>query len=832
MIYPDNYEIKTGFDRVRDLIKSECLCELGKREVDEASFQTSFEMFREWLEQTDEFRRICLFENSFPLSWFIDVTPFLSRIKVEGAYLEPHQLFDIRRSLDSIRAILAFFKKKEVHEYPRLISLTKEVNVYPALIDKIDAVLTNHGKIKDNASPELAQVRREINARQGEVSRIMQRVLRAAQKAGIVDDESGVSIRDGRAVIPVLASFKRKLPGIIHDESATGKTSFIEPAEVVEANNQIRELEFAEKREVTRVLIAVTDFFRLYLDELVMAYAFMGKIDFIRAKALFALKINGVLPKLVDNPIVDWQRAVHPILYLNLKKEGREVIPLNITLDVSQRILLISGPNAGGKSVCLKTVGLLQYMLQCGILIPVSENSEAGVFRDIFIDIGDEQSIENDLSTYSSHLHNMKHFVRNASGESLVLIDEFGTGTEPMLGGAIAESILDRLNKAGVYGVITTHYTNLKHFASSAEGILNGAMMYDSHVMEPLFVLEMGKPGSSFAFEIARKIGLPEDILQAASDRVGKDHIDFDKHLRDIVRDKRYWETKRARIKDSEKKLESVVERYEKELQEILTQKKTILQKAKEEASTLLNGANRQIENTIRQIKEAHAEKEKTREARKEIEVLKEQIQVPDGQEDEWISRKIEQLKTREKRKQDRVGKQKESPGDTKPVIEKVIDDASIQTGDKVRLFGQDTVGEVLDVNGKNLMVAFGSMITTVHENRLEKVSEKEYKKIVKNQAKGTTGNYSETIMNRKLEFKPRIDVRGKRADEALDEVQGFIDEAIMVGAGEVKILHGKGNGILRQMIRDYLHGLSVVESYRDELVEFGGAGITVVKIG
>jgi len=627
VIYPKNFEEKIGFDKIRDMLKEACLCDLGKQKVDEISFYTSFELIHKLLSQTEEFRQICLMENNFPVGYFIDLTPALKKIRIIGTFLEINEIADLRKSLESIHAILNFFKGKDQNLYPNIRELTEGVQSFPVILNRIDAILTKNNQVKDNASPELAAIRRSIGEKVSSVGRIMQKILKQAQSEGLVDEDTGLSMREGRAVIPVNSTYKRKIQGIVHDESSTGKTSFIEPAEAVEINNAIRELEFAERREIIKILTLFTDYVRPYLDELFAAYSFMGSIDFIRAKALFALRINAVKPAMFNQPGFRWAKAIHPLLYLTLKKENRSVVPLDIYLDERDRILLISGPNAGGKSVCLKTTGLIQFMYQCGLLVPLSENSEMGLFDSLFIDIGDEQSIENDLSTYSSHLTNMKYFLRNSDNHTLLLIDEFGTGTEPMLGGAIAESILNHLNQKNVYGVITTHYTNLKHFAASADGIVNGAMLYDSQQMQPLFQLQIGKPGSSFAFEIARKIGLPEEVLKEATDKVGQEHVDFEKNLRNIARDKRYWEGKRENIRKMEKRLEELVARHQDDLLKTEQERKAILEKAKTEAKEVLAGANKQIENTIRLIKESQAEKEKTREVRKQLEDFKEQVE-------------------------------------------------------------------------------------------------------------------------------------------------------------------------------------------------------------
>ena len=835
MIYPNNFEEKIGFDKVRAMLKEACLCELGSQKVDEISFYTSFGLISKLICQTEEFRQICLMENNFPLGHFIDVTPALKKIRIIGTFFEIPEIIDLRKSLESAHAILTFFKNKDPNLYPNLLELTRDVQSFPIILNRIDAILTKNNQVKDNASLELAAIRKSISEKTSSVSRIMQKILKHAQSEGLVDEDTGLSMREGRAVIPINSTYKRKIQGIIHDESATGKTSFIEPAEAVEINNAIRELEFAERREIVKILTHFTDFVRPYLDELFRTYDFMGTIDFIRAKAMFALRINAVKPAMFNQQGFKWVKAVHPLLYLTLAKENHSVVPLDINLDERDRILLISGPNAGGKSVCLKTTGLIQFMCQCGLLVSVSENSEMGLFENLFIDIGDEQSIENDLSTYSSHLLNMKFFLKNANPKTLLLIDEFGTGTEPMLGGAIAEAILNQLNQKNTYGVITTHYTNLKHFAASAEGIMNGAMLYDSQLMQPLFRLQIGKPGSSFAFEISRKIGLPEDVLKEATDKIGHQHVDFEKNLRDIARDKRYWEGKRDHIRQMEKHLEELVTRHQEELLKTEKERKEIIEKAKAEAKDILSGTNRQIENTIRQIKESQAEKEKTREARKQLDDFKEQIDKTALEDEEQITRKIEKLKERENKI--KKSQNQSLPDNRREPVPKASlrenqeqEKIRIEIGDKVRLFGQDSAGEVLDINGKNYLVAFGNMTTSLPESRLEKISNNEFKRqgqVQRNPA--ITASFS--MNERKLKFKPYIDVRGMRTEEAIEKVQDLVDEALMLNVNEVKILHGKGNGILRQMIREYLATLDFIKSCRDENIEMGGAGITLVEI-
>ena len=633
-------------------------------------------------------------------------------------------------------------------------------------------------------------------------------------------------MRDGRLVIPVAPGMKRKIRGIVHDESATGKTVFIEPAEVVEANNRIRELEGEERREIIRILTEFSATVRPQVPALLSSYEFLAEIDFIRAKALFGIDIKGLKPSFENKQIVDWFQAVHPLLQMSLAKHDKKVVPLDIILTRDKRILLISGPNAGGKSVCLKTVGLLQYMLQCGMLVSMHERSHAGIFSHIFIDIGDEQSIEDDLSTYSSHLTNMKMMLKACNGESLILIDEFGGGTEPQIGGAIAEAVLKRFNLKGTFGVITTHYQNLKHFAEDHEGVVNGAMLYDRHEMRALFQLQIGNPGSSFAVEIARKIGLPEEVIADASEIVGSEYIQSDKYLQDIVRDKRYWETKRQNIRKREKQMEDTIARYEQEIQELERSRKEILKKAKEEAERLLQESNAKIENTIRTIKEAQAEKERTRTARQELTDFKQQVEnLEKAALEEKIARKMEKLREKQERKKDKKAKQANAP--ETPVAPKV---RPIEAGDYVRIKGQTSVGQVMEISGKNAVVMFGLMKTNVKAERLERTDAPKAAPL-SSKATFVSSETQDRMYEKKLNFKQDIDVRGMRGDEAIQAVTYFIDDAILVGVSRVRILHGTGTGILRTLIRQYLATVPGVAHFQDEHVQFGGAGITVVDL-
>ncbi len=822
VIYPQNFEQKIGFDQIRSLIKEKCISPLGVDYTDKMQFSTGYELIRKQLNQTREFVQILESADDFPANFFFDVRPALKRIRIEGTFLEESELFDLRRSLDTIQGIIRFLHPREDEDilYPYLYELSGDVSVFPHLISRIDSILDKFGHVKDSASTELAHIRHSISATLSSISRNLNAILRSAQSEGFVDKEVAPTMRDGRLVIPVSPTYKRKIKGIVHDESASGKTVFIEPAEVVEANNRVRELENEERREIVRILTAFTDELRPIAGEIIYSYEFLAEIDFIRAKSLFAIEIGGVLPTFENLRQIEWYHATHPLLLLSLKRQGKEIVPLDLTLDEKNRILLISGPNAGGKSVCLKTAGLLQYMLQCGLLVPMHDNSCTGIFQDIFIDIGDEQSIEDDLSTYSSHLTHMKYFVRNSGENTLLLIDEFGGGTEPQIGGAIAEALLDRFNRKRAYGIITTHYQNLKHFAEDTDGIVNGAMLYDRHLMQPLFKLSIGNPGSSFAIEIARKIGLPEEVIADASEKVGSAYIDMDKYLQDIVRDKRYWESKRQNIRQREKKLEELTARYEADLLAIEKQRKELLKQAKGDAAQLLAEANARIEKTIREIKEAQAEKEKTRLARQKFEQFKTEVDEEPATDDK-IARKIQQINERKARKQQKKKSVAATP---------TFNPAVIEAGDSVRLHGQTSIGEVLAVDGNNITVAFGMLKSTVKAERLEKMSKNQIKK---ESAKTTfvSTQTTDNMREKQLHFKQDIDVRGMRADEALQAITYFIDDAIQVSCGRVRILHGTGTGVLRQVIRQYLKTVSGVTRFQDEHVQFGGAGITVVEL-
>lgn len=807
MLYPVNsIEQKLGFTQIRELLKQNCLSSLGRSVVDAMQFSNTLSDIKRRLNQTAEFMRIEEENDNFPKDYWYDPRESLRRIMPDGTYLSETELFEIRRSLQAITAILTFLSAKSDEHFPNLKALAFKVERADDVCSHIDTIINKFGRIKDDASPGLHSIRRSKAYETAAASRLLMQILGEAKENAYIDKDVTPTLREGRLVIPVSPAYKRKIGGIVHDESATGKTVYIEPTQVVEANNRIRELEVEEEREIIRLLKECTDFIRPQITSLEKSYRFLGIIDFIQAKCRFARQVGASCHIPEDTSEFEWCNAVHPLLLLSLLAQRKDIVPLNIKLTNNNRILIISGPNAGGKSVCLKTVGLLQYMIQCGLPVIMRQESRVGLFDNIFIDIGDEQSIENDLSTYSSHLTNMKYFLKYTSSRTLILIDEFGTGTEPNIGGAIAEAELEEFNRKGGYGVVTTHYTNLKHLAGQTSGLVNGAMLYDRHRMEPLFQLEIGNPGSSFAVEIAKKIGLPPAIIDAATEKVGKEHIDYDKNLQDAARDKRYWESKREQIKIKERKMVEATEALQKRLDAINAERKEILKKAKEEAEQLMSQTNATIENTIREIKEAKAEKERTKQIRKEFNAQKTNLDNISG----------------DKNKTQKSLKRK---------ISDANGDNSIVKGDYVK-YG-DTIGQVLSVNGNKITVAFGQMEATLDVSAVEKSSRKQMRESNKSSNAYTfvSKETAEVIRQRKLHFKSDIDVRGLRAQEAVDTIAYFIDDAIMVGASEVRILHGTGTGALKQYIREYLNTISSVKSMRDEHVQLGGAGITIVEL-
>ena len=796
MLYPVNFEHKIGFDSVRSLIDEKCAGSWGVEEAEKISFSNDFDTIVASLTLINEMMSLITDSNALPVPVVIDLRHQFADTKAEGTFLETKDLIALKKNISTLRELVQFISDADPNRFPSLINFVKDTFTFANIENRIDSIINRFGDVKDNASPNLAQIRRDIIISQNSVSKIMRSVLNKAAEDGLIDKDVTPSLREGRLVIPVSSMNKRRIPGIVHDESATGKTVFIEPTAVVEVNNRIRELENEERREIIRILTEFTNFVRPYYDDILNSCLLVAKIDAIRAKALFSIDIKAIKPYLYSDCRIDWYEARHPLLEKSLTRQGKKIQPLNIRLNKKQRILLISGPNAGGKSVCLKTAGLLQYMLQCGLPIPIHERSNAGIFQSIFIDIGDEQSIENDLSTYSSHLINMKNCIKYSNGKSLLLIDEFGTGTEPQLGGAIAEAVLNRLNTNHVYGIITTHYTNLKHYAAQTEGIVNAAMLYDRNKMQPLFMLSIGTAGSSFAIEIARKIGLPDDVINAASKIVGEEQIDFDKHLQDVARDKRYWEQKRAKIKEEEKKLQSLTEHYDALVQDIKKKEKEIIRNAKEEASEIIKNSNAKIENTIRAIKESAADKNITQSERRELENFKKSL-------DKQLEKQ--------------------------PSVKQPQD---FHKGERVRIKGQNIAGTIDAVNGKTAIVFFGQIKSTVDVSKLEHLTASQLKEMEKYSANSVAASKKGFDMReRQLNFSQDIDVRGMRVDEALQAVIYFLDDAQMFNVSRVRILHGTGTGALKSAIRDYLYQSSIVKSFKDEHVQFGGAGITVVDL-
>lgn len=822
MVYPDNFENRIGFDTVRNLIKSKCLGQSAQFLVDDIKFSNKADFIRRQLDETDEMISICMLKDNYPANSYPSVENVAKKLKVEGTALQLFEIIDIRTILENTKNLRSFFKNDEKNEYPLLKEKIARIIFPNYLYDRIQAVISKNGIIKDNASPSLKDIRKSLLDKQGSVTKRLNSILGDIREQGWVSKDLSATMVNGRLVLPIESNHKRKIKGLIHDESASGKTSYIEPQEIVELNNDIRELELAENREIQKILFELTQEFRPYWEDLYNISYIISEFDLIRAKALFSISIEAIKPAIDEDPGLDIVRGKHPLLYLTLKKEKKEVIPTSFKLDEENRILLISGPNAGGKSVSLKTTALLSYMVQCGLPIPVGGSTQMGIFDNIFIDIGDQQSLENDLSTYSSHLLNMKFFLKNANEKTLILIDEFGSGTDPIIGGTIAESILEELNNTKTFGVITTHYSNLKVFASNTPGILNAAMLIDSNKMQPTFILETGMPGSSYALEIAQRIGLPQSIIEKTQEKAGSDQVNFDKFLRRVMSDKKYWERKRQQIRLQEKKVEEILEKNLIELETIKTKKKQILESARKESELLLNDVNKQIENTIRKIKESNAEKDITKEARQEIQSFKEDFEKKISDENDEIGMKYNHIKKKIEEREARKANKVDKPQKLEFVK---IDENKINIGSKVRIKGQETIGEVTDMGEKNAVVSYGNMYTSVSIERLEKVSESEYKQ--QNRSASTLHfNYNEKVLN----FKPYIDVRGDKVEEAIRKITELVDEAIMLDFKELKILHGKGNGILRQHIRDYLRIIPQIESCYNEDIRFGGDGITIVK--
>ncbi len=834
-------EQKLGFDRIRKMISDRCSTEYASGRVYGELFSSDRNEIRRRLLLTDEMRLIMMFEESFPGNGYIDCLSFLKPLENPSSNIDLVSLRKLKTMLETLGKVVRFFEEIKDGVYPNLKKMTAPIIGFPAVQQRIDSILDRFGDVKDTASDELYNIRRSLKDKEGAISRRISAILRKAQEDGIVDSDAGISMRDGKMLIPVSAANKRKIPGFIYDESSSGKTAFIEPAEVVELDNQIKELKFAEGREILKILLDFSDFVRPYVPELTGAAEFLGEIDFLMAKAQVSLDIIAGMPIISDDGQMNIRKARHPLLEKALKRERKEIVPLTVSLNPQKHILLISGPNAGGKSVCLKTVGLLQYMFQWGMLVPTSETSELPVLDRIMVSIGDDQSLDNDLSTYSSFLADMKQMMEKADGRTLVLIDEFGSGTEPAAGGAIAEALLSELDARGTYGVITTHYTNLKLYASGDTGVVNGAMMFDVKNIAPLFKLEMGLPGNSFAFELARKMGLPENIIKDAENRAGEEFVGIERNLRKIARNRKALDEKLERIRHTDRTLESITDKYQKELLEIKQLKKEIIDKARKEADEIIKGANRQVENTIRTIKEAQAEKEITNEARKELQnfvsVLSKKKEQDQKDRDEYIEKKIKQIDARRERERQRKAQRagEKAQREAEELIaeqqrEESFRNAPLKAGEKVRIKSNGMVGEVTKVSSKAVTVSIGNIISKMSPDKVERITSNEFKSASKNSVKpAKTVRIDESISERKLNFHTELDVRGERVNDAIEKVMRYVDDAIMLNMSSVRIIHGKGTGALREEIQKFLRSTPGVSSVADEHIQFGGTGVTIV---
>lgn len=812
MIYPINFEQKTGFDQIRKMIHDYCLSSLGRYFAARMEFCTDYETLTTLLNQTEEFRQILVTNENFPASNYYDPFQVLNRIKLEGTFAEPEELGELRASLVTIHEIVEFLQTRKTEDklrYPVLFLLSEHIYTEPSIIKELNRIIDEKNIIRSNASETLAQIRRTKTNLDNQATRRINQIFGQAKKDGWVATDSELALRNSRQVIPVPVAYKRKVKGFIHDQSSTGQTVFLEPEEIFEINNEIRQLELDERREIIRILKNLADFIRPYIPHLKEAYAFLGKIDFIRAKAKVGIEMDAMKPHLHDRPVINWIKAKHPLLWLSYKLQKKHVEPLDLSLNKETRIMVISGPNAGGKSVCLKTTGLLQYMIQCGMLVPMEDYSDAGIFQNIFIDIGDEQSLENDLSTYSSHLANMRFFLEKGSDQTLILIDEFGAGTEPRLGGAIAEAILDELSNKKNFGIITTHYANLKLLADTKPGIINGSMLFDTKKMRPLYRLKTGNPGSSFAFEIAKTMGLPNLLLANAEKIAGIQHIDFDRQLQDLDLKKLEIEEKERQLKAGDIFLSEMIEKYQ-SLNEVLNQQKSqIINEAKREAKKILSDSNRMIEKTIKEIKEHAANKEKTRQLRDQLADFSEK-------QTENIDDSMADVSSRKKKKEK-----------TQQIQRVEIDTTPIAKGDKVRIIGQQSLGDVIELGERDAMVAFGSMLMKTPVKNLEKIN----KKSIKDLGKSVKVKYDFDINEKASEFNPQLDIRGKRAEDALLKSRRFIDDAILLGVRQLKIVHGTGDGILREALRDYLRTMVEVKRVRDEHPDRGGSGCTLIEL-
>lgn len=813
MIYPANFEDKSGFDSIRGILHRICLVDYSHELVDSITFTTDFINLNKLLNQTFEMKQVLQFVPGFPQQDYYDLTSELVRIRVKGTYLEAETLISLKLSLETITAIIAFIDNLDGDRFKELKNLLPGNIPDQLIITKVSNIIDEKGDIRDNASEKLSVLRKEIKSKASSINRRINHILEQARKESLISDEAELTVRNSRLVIPVPAGNKRKLKGYVHDTSATGQTVFLEPAEVFEINNDIQNLRVEEKQEIINILTAFTDFVRDYIEDLFHFYRFLGEIDFIRAKAILAIEISANKPELVNYPLIDWKNAMHPILHKSLMKQGKSIITQDIRLNGENRIMVISGPNAGGKSVCLKTVAMLQYMLQCGLLIPVSEDSISGIFSKLYLEIGDEQSLENDLSTYSSHLLHIKYFLQNADSRTLILIDEFGAGTEPQLGGAMAEASLQKLNAINCYGVVTTHYTNLKLLAGNEEGLFNAAMLYDTRAMKPLFKLSIGKPGSSFAFEIAQKIGFPEDVVNNAASKVGNSQLDFEKQLAQLEVDKKLIAQKTAELKVADDTLAELVNRYQRLLNDLETKKNSVIKDARIRAQQLVDDSNKLIEKTIREIKEHKAEKQATKQLREDL---------------------IQELDTIISK-----GTDENTPTLTPEITNKKAKEASVpatsfvlRKGSHVKMQDQESIGKVEDIKGRNVLVQFGSFNIRTTIDKLILASPAEIKLFEADRPHHWKSSSVINDLNAKMaEFRMSIDLRGKRPEEAKEALSRYIDQAVLLRINEVRILHGKGNGILRQIVHEYLNENMDVIRFDDENIERGGHGITVVQL-
>ena len=802
MTYPQNFEEKIGFDTIRLQIARHILCPLGKKQLDGLAFSYNANELQTKLNQVNELANLLRDGASFPQQDYFDPTEELLRIKTPGSAIESEALADLYVSLHTILEIKKFLEKQAPEKVEYLLAVASAAFVDPAILKEITRIIDDKGIIRSNASPNLKEIRNSLARKHKESVSKMAQIFASVKKEGLTGEDLEIAIRNGRQVIPVPAAFKRKIKGFVHDESATGQTVFIEPAEIFEINNEIRELENAELREIIKILTQFADFIRPHIETLLMAYQTLGEIDFIRAKAKFAIDINANLPFFKPKAILEWENAIHPLLYLSFRSQKKKVVPLNLVLNDDQRILIISGPNAGGKSVALKTAGLLQYMLQCGLLIPVQENSTAGIFEKIFIDIGDEQSLEHDLSTYTSHLKNLRHFIEHANAQTLILIDEFGTGTEPQLGGAIAEAALEEFAKNLSFGVITTHYANIKDAAGRIPGIINGAMLFDPKNLSPLFVLKTGNPGSSYAFEIAEKIGFPKRLLEIAAGKISQSAVDYDKLLQELETEKAALLEKKTGMRVADEFLNEMIEKYTLLNKELKSEKETIIKKAKDEAASIIDQSNKLIENTIRGIRESQADKQTVSKLRKGIEAQRLKMKT---QEEEIVNNPSEVEASRQ---------------DLPPVL---------QPGNWVRIKNQKTTGKIIAVRDQEIIIEAGQMILHVSADKLQ-AAQPPKKETDKSLLSGRTMTAYQNIHDRSANFKLSIDLRGKKAEEAIAMISRYIDDAILLGIPEITIIHGKGDGVLRQVVRDYLKKIKEVKSLQEGHPDRGGAGMTIVS--